>query len=118
MKRYIVLVTLLMASLVLGSGTALGGNIDPDDDGSQYAWGENVGWLNFEPAEGPGVTITDTDVIGYVWAENIVRNFSRYHKYTLGRELREKSREIVGLIIKTNSTKEGLPKNSLVFRQL
>ena len=24
-------------------------NIDPNEDGSQYAYGENVGWLNFEP---------------------------------------------------------------------
>ena len=25
-------------------------NIDPINDGSQYAWGENVGWMNAEPA--------------------------------------------------------------------
>ena len=24
-------------------------NIDPYEDGSQYAYGENVGWVNFEP---------------------------------------------------------------------
>ena len=24
-------------------------NIDPNEDGSQYAYGENIGWLNFEP---------------------------------------------------------------------
>ena len=31
-------------------------NIDPDNDGSQYAWGENVGWMNLEPGGdgGPG----------------------------------------------------------------
>ncbi len=39
-----------------------------------------------------------------IYFEKVVRNFSRYHKYTLGSELREKSREIVGLIIKANST--------------
>jgi hypothetical protein len=39
-----------------------------------------------------------------IYFEKIVRNFSRYNKYTLGSELREKSREIVGLIIKANST--------------
>jgi len=44
-----------------------------------------------------------------IYLEKIVRNFSRYHKYTLGSELREKSREIVGLIIKANSTAERLP---------
>ena len=37
-----------------------------------------------------------------IYFEKIVRNFTRYHKYTLGSELREKSREIVGLIIKAD----------------
>jgi len=46
-------------------------NIDPYDNSSQYAYGENVGWLNFEPSEGPGVTVSDANLIGYVWAENI-----------------------------------------------
>ena len=46
-------------------------NIDPDDDDSQYPYGENVGWLNFEPQQGGGVTVSDTEVTGYVWAENI-----------------------------------------------
>src|SRR4029434_1241046 len=40
--------------------------------------------------------------------EKIVSNFTRYHQYTLGSELRKKSREIVGLIIKANSTVEKL----------
>jgi hypothetical protein len=44
-----------------------------------------------------------------VYFEKIVSNFSRYNKYTLGSELREKSRQIVELIIKANSTKERLP---------
>src|SRR4029077_17372663 len=43
-----------------------------------------------------------------IYFEKIVRNFTRYHKYTLGSELREKSREIVGWIIKANSTVEKL----------
>jgi hypothetical protein len=46
-------------------------NIDPDNDSSQWAWGENVGWFNFEPSEGPGVTVGDDYVTGYAWAENI-----------------------------------------------
>lgn len=37
-----------------------------------------------------------------LYFEKIVRNFSRYHKYTPGTELREKSREILQL----NSTPE------------
>ena len=34
-----------------------------------------------------------------IYMEKIVRNFSRYHKYTLGSELRQKSRQAVGAII-------------------
>ena len=43
-----------------------------------------------------------------IYFEKTVKNFSRYHKYTPGSELREKSRETVGLIIKANSTVERL----------
>ena len=46
-------------------------NIDPDSDGSRYAWAENVGWINFQPSLGSGVTVTDSAVTGYAWAENI-----------------------------------------------
>jgi hypothetical protein len=34
-----------------------------------------------------------------IYFEKIVRNFSRCHKYTLGSEVENKSREVVGLII-------------------
>lgn len=38
-----------------------------------------------------------------VYVENIVKNFSRYHKYTLGSELRNLSRKTLVLIVKANS---------------
>lgn len=38
--------------------------------------------------------------------EKVVAGFSRYHKYTLGTELRNKSREIVTLIVKANSARD------------
>lgn len=41
-----------------------------------------------------------------VHLENIARNFSRYHKYTLGTDLRNISRMIVRLIIRANSGKD------------
>jgi len=41
--------------------------------------------------------------------ETIVRNFSRYNKYNLGAEMRTKSRDIVKLIIKANSSRNKLP---------
>jgi hypothetical protein len=46
-------------------------NIDPYRDDSQYAYGENVGWLNFEPGAGDGVHVTSDGLSGFVWAENI-----------------------------------------------
>jgi len=44
-----------------------------------------------------------------VYLKRIVRSCSRYHKYTLGSELRAKSREIVGVVIAANSRAEKLP---------
>ena len=45
---------------------------------------------------------------GAVHFEKVVAGFSRYHKYTLGSDLRNKSREIVGKIVQANSTREKL----------
>ena len=45
------------------------GNIDPSRSGAHFAWGENVGWVNFQPTFGPGVTVTDTTVSGFAWNE-------------------------------------------------
>jgi len=48
-------------------------NIDPANDDSQYAYGQNIGWLNAEPSGdgGPGIEVEDTKLTGYIWAENI-----------------------------------------------
>ena len=43
-------------------------NIDPDH---HYAWGENIGWINFKPSQGEGVTVTNTELTGFAWAENL-----------------------------------------------
>jgi hypothetical protein len=42
--------------------------------------------------------------------EKVVAGFSRYHKYTLGTELRNKSREIVSQIIRANAERDKAPK--------
>jgi len=42
------------------------GTIDPD---YKYAWGENMGWLNFAATNGD-VVVSDTALTGYVWSEN------------------------------------------------
>lgn len=44
-----------------------------------------------------------------IYFETIVRNFSRYNKYALGAEMREKSRDVVKIIIRANSTANKLP---------
>src|SRR6266581_1873160 len=47
-------------------------NVDPGDTGSRYAYGENVGWVKFNPAGG-GVTIDPAtgSFRGRAWGENI-----------------------------------------------
>ncbi len=71
-------ISVILSIFALAIGMGIGAvhaveNIDPNNDGSQYAYGENVGWLNFEPGGdgGSGAEVTDTAVTGYVWAENI-----------------------------------------------
>jgi len=58
---------------VLGAVVAFAENVDPENNGHQYAWGENVGWINAEPANcsGCGVQVFDTNLVGYMWGENI-----------------------------------------------
>lgn len=46
-------------------------NIDPLEDGSQYAYGENIGWVNFEPNQGAGVTVYGDRVTGLVWSGSV-----------------------------------------------
>jgi hypothetical protein len=67
-KLTLAIFTVAILALTLAASAE---NIDPNNDDSQYAYGENVGWLNFEPNQGPGVTVSKTEVTGYVWAENI-----------------------------------------------
>lgn len=63
----------LTAVLLFFCHTGYAENIDPHNDGSQYVWGENVGWLNLEPGGngGPGVEVGDSILTGYIWGENI-----------------------------------------------
>jgi hypothetical protein len=59
--------------LALSASPALAtDNIDPSDNGSQYAWGENTGLLNAEPGlDGdPGVFVEDDGLSGYLWSED------------------------------------------------
>lgn len=44
-----------------------------------------------------------------LYFEKIVRNFSRYHKYTLGMELRQLAREMLKLIRQANDAQDKAP---------
>ncbi len=63
----------LLATLLIVVCPASADTIDPQDNDSQYAWSENVGWLNAEPLGdgGPGARIWLTRAEGWIWAENI-----------------------------------------------
>ena len=52
-----------------------------------------------------------------VHIEKIVRNFSRYHKYTLGTDLRNKSRGILEKIIEANNARDDRAAHLLELRQ-
>jgi hypothetical protein len=64
------------AGAIVAAAAAFAENVDPQGDGSQYAWGENVGWINAEPAVSgtpiaQGVTVSGSGVTGYMYGENI-----------------------------------------------
>lgn len=49
-----------------------------------------------------------------VYIETMVKGFSRYHKYTIGSDMRNLSRELVSLVIKANSQKDKLQTLTLL----
>lgn len=53
----------LISNIVL----AASGTIDSTD---KYAWGENIGWINFGTSEGD-VEVSDSELTGYAWGENV-----------------------------------------------
>ncbi len=61
-----------IAFCLVAATLAAAENIDPDNDGSQYAWAENVGWINAEPSGngGPCVQVADFQLSGWLWGEN------------------------------------------------
>ena len=60
----------LMCLLCFGPSRAE--NVDPDNDGSHFAWSENLGWLNARPGGpgGPGIQVADAGLTGWIWSEN------------------------------------------------
>jgi len=41
-----------------------------------------------------------------LYFEQVVRNFSRYHKYSIGADLRVSAREVLRLIVRANSRRD------------
>jgi hypothetical protein len=44
-----------------------------------------------------------------IYCETIVKNFSRYHKYTHGSDLRNAARNVIKLIIRANNSVQKTP---------
>jgi hypothetical protein len=63
---YPVLIAVIVLCLVAVAQAATG-NIDATN---KWAWGTNVGWINFADANG-GVTVYSDHLEGYAWAENV-----------------------------------------------
>jgi len=66
LKMHCLLITLIYFSFV-NSAYSQTGNIDETD---KWAWGSNLGWVDFCPTNG-GVTVYDDHLEGYAYAENI-----------------------------------------------
>ena len=64
--RYRMLIGVIVLCLV-GVAYAATGNIDPTN---KWAWGTNIGWINFRPEHG-GVTVYEDHLEGYAWGENV-----------------------------------------------
>jgi hypothetical protein len=72
MKRLsLSMILMTIMSFGIFAGLIHAQNIDPYNDGSKYAYGENAGWFNFRPTLGVGVTLRNGNVSGYAWQENI-----------------------------------------------
>jgi hypothetical protein len=67
-RKMIISIVLIVTLFLTLAGVVYAANIDATD---KWAWGTNVGWVNFNPTDGGGVTVYDDHLEGYVWAENI-----------------------------------------------
>jgi hypothetical protein len=67
------LAPVLVVLAVLAGRASATENIDPASDEHQYAWGENIGWVNAEPSgeAGPGAEVQDFRILGWLWGENV-----------------------------------------------
>src|SRR3990167_10351253 len=65
---------ILLAAVAAYLATPFGAGASSEDgtinSTFKYAWGENIGWINFGTSEG-NVHITDSGMTGYAWGENV-----------------------------------------------
>ena len=53
-----------------------------------------------------------------LYFEQVVRNFSRYHKYSLGSDLRDGARRVLKLVVRANARRDKTPALLEVREQL
>jgi hypothetical protein len=66
------LAILLAISPMLLDSAIAAESVDPDNDGSQYAYAANLGWINAEPLGdgGPGLEYGASALRGWLWSAN------------------------------------------------
>jgi LPXTG-site transpeptidase (sortase) family protein len=69
---------LVVAFATVTTVKAASGYVDPNN---KWAWGTNIGWINFSPTHG-GVDVYDDHLEGYIWSENV--GWIRLGTYTGG----------------------------------
>jgi hypothetical protein len=69
-SRYLIALAVLILALFGLAQVVLGGSVDATN---RWAWGTNVGWINFAPscAGCEGVAVYHDHLEGYAWGENI-----------------------------------------------
>lgn len=72
------ILTLVFALMIVYTVRAASGPVEPVD---KWAWGTNIGWVNFRPTHG-GVNVYEDHLEGYAWGENV--GWIRLGTYTGG----------------------------------
>ena len=70
MKKFTIYLIIFLAIFSLTIAKQTTASIGTIDSANRYAYGENIGWLDFGTAIG-NVQIHDGELTGYIWGENI-----------------------------------------------
>jgi hypothetical protein len=72
--KFLIWPVFLLSFVIWSSASLFAENIDPYEDGSQYAYGANVGWVNCEPNiadANAGAQVSSEKLTGFIWIANI-----------------------------------------------